>query len=634
MTSLLALAVALGSPAFGHVRDCDGLPPLFWENALFRDPAEGLFVQERFQPQTEWTAGEGDVTGAQVVLDCFGASAPHSRDVVVHYYRPAALAPRWTRPVLLVTGAGDNALRSMSFLAVSLSRAGFHSYALTFAHRHGDNFLQAEQIANALQHIATRHPGVKIDVVAYSKGGVSARIYASNTADADWSGTHDAYEEHGTRYRGDVGRLIFLGAPNGGLDTPFRWPGSNLFSVGDDPLDSPTSWNAWYAAGTVNLLSRVDLAARSIYAEGGGAFVGQAQMLADLRDLHGIPGTNPLLGAYAVQPDYLTTYTGGLGFQSESRGIAQAIADGGDTIARLQATGVAPDVKLYLAAGGNPIMSVGGLNEGLLQSWWGDEDAASRRATWEGLVEDWLDEIFPWWGEAFADDLPRLFAGTAFLGEISGPSDGLLFVESAFDDSGLTLAGAEVVEARFFAGLNHAELVAAGQLAADFYGDRELAGGLYDERLAAKYARADNQSVEWVLDVLRQPVPERPPEPPAPDAGAPTADAGGDDAGAPVDAAPPEGDAGVRQDAAAPDDATAHADAGVARDAEVDPPSDATGGGGGTPPDAFVDASPEDTKGERFGGTCTAAPGAPAGRGPFWTLLLLVVGVGLRRRRR
>ena len=85
--ALLAISV-LASPAFEHVRDCAGLEPLRWQNALFRDAGEGVFTQEHFEPQTQWLAPPEDITGSRVVADCFAQPAPHSRDVVVHYYPP------------------------------------------------------------------------------------------------------------------------------------------------------------------------------------------------------------------------------------------------------------------------------------------------------------------------------------------------------------------------------------------------------------------------------------------------------------------------------------------------------------------------------------------------------------------
>jgi hypothetical protein len=281
------------------------------------------------------------------------------------------------------------------------------------------------------------------------------------------------------------------------------------------------------------LLNRVGLEERSIYTlESGAPYRGQAQMLADLRELHALPGGNLSMGAYANQTDYYTTYEGGFGFYSESLGIERAIEDGGRTIEALQRTGVAPDVELYLGAGGNPIMSVGGLNQSLYQSFWGDMDAAERRQTWEALAADWIEQLFPWASTSWEHDLPRLLAGSAFLGEISGPSDGLVFTASALDETGVSVAGAQVMEARLFEALNHAEIIAAGQLAADFYGDTELAGPLIDAELAAKYAEPENQPVEWIIDVLRGPVPEQGGAEAGSEAGSEAGVMGGGEAGA------------------------------------------------------------------------------------------------------
>lgn len=620
---LLALA-ALLSPGFEEVRPCGDIEPLRWVSTLWRDPSP-LFTQEAFLPETEWPDDPDEVTGGYLVRECFGTGAPHSGDVVLHEYPPAPFSAYRVRPVLLVTGAGDNALRSMSFLAVALSRAGFHVYSLTFAHNHGDNFQWAEQIANVLGEVSARHPQVKTDVIAYSKGGFATRVYASNVEGVDWSGTHDGYQAHGTRYRGDIGRLIFVGAPNGGVDTTFRWSASNLFALQPQKLNSPTSWTVYYPQTSSVPLVNVELAERSIFAEGGNHFPGQAQMVADLREMHPLPGGNPALGVYGLGPDYLTTYVGGLGFVSYSPGIEQAIEEGGSAHDRLQSLGVAEDIELHLVAGGNPILSVGGLNEQLLEAGWGDMSAAERRAQVETLADGWLSVVFPW-SDEWAYDMPRLAAGNAFLGEISGPSDGITFIASALDDSGLTVRGAEVAQAHTFHALNHSELIAAGQLAADFYGDPELAGGFYDVRLSDKYAEPENQAVEWYIEVLSEPVPDMPPEPPPPpmdppDGGLPPPELPppgplDDDAGP----APADGDAGV----GAPEpDATVMGGDGDGRGGDPFPRVE-----GGAGSDAGAGATGSD-KGRRFGGSC-ASTGAPFGAIPLWALML----AGVRRRRR
>jgi hypothetical protein len=597
-------AVLLATPAFTKVHDCGGLPPLKWESWLYRDD-DALFHQEAFLSETEWHGGADDVTGNGVIHDCFGVGNPHSRDVVVHHYPAAPFTPYRVRPVLLIGGAGDNSLRSMSFLAVSLSHQGFDSWSLTFAHPHGDNFEQAEQVANVIGLMRAAHPGVKVDVLAYSKGGMAARIYASNGADADWGSGHADYARRGTRYRGDVGRLILVGSPNAGVDTAFRWTDPNLFPVTGHPLNAPGSWTRYYPQTTANLLAEVDLSPYSLFREGGDHFPGQAQMLADLSTLHAIPGGNARLGAYGVQPDYLTTYEGGLGFTSFSPGLHAAIDEGGRTIERLQALGIDPDIDLTVVAGGNPIIGTGALGEAYFEAGWGDLDAAQRRTAWEQLVGDWLGDQVGW-VEVFRYDLPRLFAGTAFLGEISGPSDGLVFTDSALDTSGLTKRGAHLHAHKLFQGLNHAELVAAGTLAATFYGDSELAGGLYDPALAQKYGDPENQAVEWYMNVLGEAVPDMPP--PGPDAGPLAADAG-----VPPDAELPPP---IPVDAAIAE--AAPADAG----GDLAPPLDAA------PPaaDAAPTAHPHHEHGGFFGGSCQQAPAGPA-------LLPLALAALFRRRR-
>lgn len=514
LTSISFLQIEMresfADPQLSVERECGDLLPLKWTSRLVVAAPSPLFVREDFTEESEWRSSEDDITGGYVVTQCFGEATPSSDRAVLHAYPPAPLTPRWARPVLLLTGAGDNALRSMSFFAVALSRAGFQSYALTFAHRHGDNFQQAELLARTIEFIRDETGAESVDLISYSKGTLPARIYTSHHEQADFSAASPAYAQDARRYAADVHSLFLIGGPNAGLDTPFRWSASNLFALQDPPLDTPTAWIGYYPAGTGSLLYRIGLEERSIYRLESAPYLGQAQMLSDLRDMHALPGLNLSLGAYANQTDYLTTYEGGLGFMSESLGIDRAIQDGGDTIQILNQTGVDPSVELFLIAGGNPIMSVGGLNQALYDSFWGDVDAAERRRAWEMLSADWLAQTFPWSTDAFMFDTPRLFAGTAFLGEISGASDGLVFVESALYEDGLKAAGAQITEAKLFSALNHAELIAASGLASEFYGDEELAGILYDQNLSDKYALAENQVIEYVIQQLKRGGPVEP----------------------------------------------------------------------------------------------------------------------------
>lgn len=639
MHPLLAATVLLATPRLELAHDCAPSPTVGWQNTLYRDADDTLFRQEGFLDVTAWgDEAEGDPTAGQLIADCFGDPTPHSGLFVLHHLAPLPGTPPRTRPVLLVPGAGDNAIRSYTFMALALRLAGFETYAITFAHRHGDNFLQAEQVANALALITARHPGVKVDVVAHSKGGMPARIYASNHPGAVWPATQAGYAARGTRYRGDIGRLFFFGAPLGGLDTSFRWPSANFFPVYGAPLDSPVSWTDFYPGG--NLFLGIDLEPNSLYGGAESNFPGQAQMLAAWDDAYALPGENLTLGVYAtVQQDWFTTYYGGFGFVSYSHGIDDAIEESGDVIGALQATGVDRDVELYLVAGGNPILSAAGLGGFAFALWWSDGDAAALRTFWQEGVEAVLDLYYPWW-PAFEDELPRLVAGTGFLGEISGPSDGVLFVDSALDDSAITHRGAEVVEARFFEALNHVELLAAGALFADFHQNPD--NGFFDPDLAAKYGRPENQVVEWLIGVLSQPVEEAPPAP-EPDGGVEdvgVADVGVADGGV-ADATPditpdampdamPEPDSGVAdaavEDTGAPADATAEDMPDVTADDMT--PVDGIDGAIAIP-DGGGDDEHDDGGGTQG---CHAAPGTD--RAPAWLAVALLAGVLRRRRRR
>jgi hypothetical protein len=236
-------------------------------------------------------------------------------------------------------------------------------------------------------------------------------------------------------------------------------------------------------------------------------------------------------------------------------------------------------VQLVLVAGGNPIvpLSAAGIGTERLDGPWAELDAPDREATWDALLADWLGTVFPWSG-AFRHDLPRLYAGRAFLGEISGPSDGLVFLDSALDASGLSARGATVVDAHTFEALSHPELVVAGRLAATVLGDPARAGVAFDPSLAAKYDEPENQAVDWIVArLLSAESPSAPDASTALDASSPAdaetdaagrAEAGGGPLGAdgaappstvtdsdPVAEGPPMADADVAGDGAAPADA-------------------------------------------------------------------------------
>jgi hypothetical protein len=627
-TAAVAAAV-LAVPGFSPVRVCEPIPELGWDTRVFEATEGGPFVQEVFLPETAWAENPADPLGGHYVRACFESATPHGRFVLLHHHPATAGVRRAGHPVLLVGGAGDNALRGLSYLAVSLAEAGFETYALTFAHNQGDNFGHAEHIARAIAQMREETGAEKVHVVAWSKGGTAARIYASHDDAAAFEDVHPAYAASGTRYRGDIDHLVLVAAANAGQDVVFRWPAGNFYALGllgGMPLNSPASWTTYYPNTSANPFTAMDVAARCIT---GDAFVGQAQLLADLRELHALPGGNLLLGVFGNQPDYYTTYEGGLGFVSESPGIEAAIRRGGGTIARLQSLGVAPDVKLVLVAGGNPILplSAAGTGTERLDGPWAELDAPAREDTWDTLVADWIGTIFPW-SAAFRHDLPRLYAGRAFLGEISGPSDGLVFLDSALDATGLSARGADVVDQHTFEALSHTELVVAGRLAATVLGDPARAGLAFDPSLAAKYGEAENQSVDWIVARLLAAEPAEPSEPP--DAAGSTADTGPNDAGLadPVDrgtvgdARSPGADVRAETEDARPDPS----DAVAVQDVQA-------GAGGSAGPDGGTDGKRDLTGTSGGNDGCSAVPGTTGSSHRSVLPILGLFSFMLRRRR-
>ncbi len=180
----------------------------FWERVELQQVKKLEGKEERFCSQNE----HQDLD----VINCFQTATPASKYYLLHY------APGWDRnrhqiPILLVPGAGLDAnsftdLYAMGYdgLQQQLVALGYRVFAITFSHTHGDNFIQAEQLADAISHICNVTGKEQIDLVAYSKGGTAARIYLSGLSD--------------TPYCGDIRRYVMLGTPNLGVDFPFRNP--------------------------------------------------------------------------------------------------------------------------------------------------------------------------------------------------------------------------------------------------------------------------------------------------------------------------------------------------------------------------------------------------------------------------
>ncbi|MCW8140506.1 MAG: acetyltransferase [Planctomycetota bacterium] len=303
-----------------------------WERTERLEIDDPRLVQERFVPIIEHH-------DAEIVAAFDGDRSPPSSRVLLHVARGAEAAPHPV-PVLLVHGAGVNANHCWADrpveqpyegLAARLVRAGRKAFALTFAHPHGDNHLQAEALTHVIDRVRELTGAAQVDLVAWSKGGMSSRIYLS-----------DAGPEGSTRYRGDVRRYVMLGTPNGGIDVSFAYPNLNYWIL-EHKTPAPLSWTRYLYYGTW-----VDAPERSIY--GLGAFPGQAQMVARWDQRYGRTRS-------AGQYDVDATYDGTKGLVSVSLGIDRAIADGGDLIARLKKKPVHPDVALYALAGTHPWIS-------------------------------------------------------------------------------------------------------------------------------------------------------------------------------------------------------------------------------------------------------------------------------------
>jgi len=308
------------------------------------DPAEAVACETRRWARLERLTDpdprmEGDRHSAWTrhtdpeVVAAFGDAAPPSTTFLLHY-AAGWDAPRRATPVLLVHGAGLSANHCFADrpieqphpgLAAHLARAGRAVFAVTFAHGHGDNFRQAEAVADAIARVRRVTGAKQVDLVAHSKGGMACRIYLSDAGPA-WA----------TRYRGDVRRYVMLGAPNGGIDVGFAYPNLNYWIL-ENRSSAPLTWTEGLYYGRW-----VEFGERALTS---GCYPGQLQMLAR----QGV-GTTAARG----QLDVATTYEGGRGQVSVAIGIDRAIEAGGDVMARLARKGIDPRVELAVLAGLSP----------------------------------------------------------------------------------------------------------------------------------------------------------------------------------------------------------------------------------------------------------------------------------------
>lgn len=269
------------------------------------------------------------------IVKAFGADMPPSRAVLLHYYKGWDAQGDSKPPVLLVHGTGTDGTASWiaplgkKGLAPVLAERGRRVFAVTFAHRHGDNTLQAENLNAAIARITGMTGATQVDVVGHSKGTVAIRALASNVK-YEWM----------TPFMKDIRRMVLVAGPLLGLDTTFR---HSIFAYGLFPekdksyLNAPLPWTGGVFFGVWQDTSEV-----SIYSRFGNYFPGQAQLLHKWDDQYPLP---------QLEADWYTTYYGGQGLVSMSEGIDKAIADGGHYIAKLRKHPVDPSVTFAVLAG-------------------------------------------------------------------------------------------------------------------------------------------------------------------------------------------------------------------------------------------------------------------------------------------
>jgi hypothetical protein len=346
--------VAAGVVVLGNSADA-AEPEYLTKEATFTSVANGWAQVDRYRDTTAGFRdeqyppdGRGDQDGQRKTF--FGDVARPSSSRFLLYSAPGWDTGAKTTPVLLVHGANDNPDRAWANPAESggfgcgsascpstglmqhLSSRGHRVFAIGFAHKQGDNLQQAQQVGDAIAIIKARLRVDSVDVVGWSKGMMSARMYVSSIAPS-W----------GRPYANDVRKLVLLGGPNGGYDYPFAhgwahdysiWPECNGKVNAPSPHTHMTCFGAYRPHPELSITP----------SGGNDAYPGQRQMLARWDDVFGVNTT---------AQDWQTTYYGGKGFYTEGPGI-QAAIDAGSLISRIQGTPTPSNVPVYLLAGGSP----------------------------------------------------------------------------------------------------------------------------------------------------------------------------------------------------------------------------------------------------------------------------------------
>jgi hypothetical protein len=184
---------------------------------------------------------------------------------------------------------------------------------------------------------------------------------------------------------------------------------------------------------------------------------------------------------------------------SRSDGIDRAIGAGGDVISRLERVGVDPDVAVTLLAGTNPLMPNG--DEELVAQF----ARLGRLTDYGEMLQKVTDHGFP--VAADSDELGGLEDGWLVLGEVTGPSDGLVFVTSATHEAAITARGAVVREVRT-ANLSHLDLLYASPITGDLLEQAADQGGPDEQWMRGVGRRyTEEDTIGWLDGVLADPPP-------------------------------------------------------------------------------------------------------------------------------
>ncbi|MCM2267953.1 MAG: alpha/beta fold hydrolase [Elusimicrobiales bacterium] len=327
-------APAAPEPALEKARPAAGLALVrtmaskYWERIeCWQDSARPFVAESALQKSRHETPE---------IISAFGSNLPPTSTFLLHY------GPKWRtntgKVVMLVHGASDNANRAWATPAIllgdaskpgllqALEAAGHRVFAVTFPHKHGNLFYEAQYLADAIELARQATGARKVTLVGHSAGGLAARVYVSNFRlnGAGW-----------TAYRGDVENLVTLAAPHRGQDFAFRHPEFNYYFMKDElAANAPMSWDKVLVYGVWK-----DTFEFSIYSDN---FPMQQQVLYDWT------AKFPMSPA---SPDSYTTLHGGQGFMSHSQGINNAIARGGNFLNSFKSYPVPADIAVAVIAG-------------------------------------------------------------------------------------------------------------------------------------------------------------------------------------------------------------------------------------------------------------------------------------------